>query len=185
MGRALLLVDPQCDFINGALPVPGATQAMNELAAFIRKSHWDLAIITIDAHPWAQCSFESHGGKWPRHCVAHTPGAAIWPEIFSALQDAASRVVILRKGVDNGHDQYSIFEDISASLALQKLFREYHIDNVDICGLAGDICLLNTLRDGVSLFGPSLFTVWQRFSPSLDGGKNLAEFCASEMICIK
>ena len=34
--KMLIVVDPQIDFISGSLPVPGAAQAMDELATYIK-----------------------------------------------------------------------------------------------------------------------------------------------------
>lgn len=33
--KILLIIDPQIDFINGTLPVPGAEGAMNSLADYV------------------------------------------------------------------------------------------------------------------------------------------------------
>ena len=32
----LIVVDPQIDFISGSLPVPGAAEAMNQLADYVK-----------------------------------------------------------------------------------------------------------------------------------------------------
>ena len=69
--RLLLIIDPQLDFINGTLPVPGAVEAMNALATYIttNSSAYCLKIITADSHPYNHFSFLENGGQWPRHCV--------------------------------------------------------------------------------------------------------------------
>ncbi len=38
MNGMLVIVDPQNDFINGALPVPGAEKAMNDLAEYVKEN---------------------------------------------------------------------------------------------------------------------------------------------------
>lgn len=72
MKKLLLIIDPQIDFITGTLPVPGAVDAMDSLAEYIRRnnSDYDRVIVTADRHPMRHCSFKAEGGKWPAHCVA-------------------------------------------------------------------------------------------------------------------
>lgn len=84
MKRLLLIVDPQVDFIAGTLPVPGAEEAMDRLAEYIYESDGRYAhkIVTADRHPYDHCSFDGHGGPWPRHCVHDTVGAAVWQHLL-------------------------------------------------------------------------------------------------------
>lgn len=187
MNKALLIVDPQNDFISGSLPVPGGETAMTNLSRYLKgaSQNYALKIVTCDNHPWEHCSFQENGGPWPRHCVSHSQGAAIWPGLLESLYESPGPVKILLKGAKTAKDEYSIFQDESGKLALLGLLDEYAIKGIDICGLAGDVCVLNTLKDGASLFGPGFFTVLPEFSPSLDGGKSLSEFCAKEAICAR
>lgn len=57
--NALVIVDPQNDFINGSLAVPGAEKAINNTIEFIKEHKEDLAYIAITAdwHPYDHCSF--------------------------------------------------------------------------------------------------------------------------------
>ena len=75
----LLVVDPQIDFVSGSLPVPGAAEAMDSLATYILSNpqSYDLKIVTADNHPFNHSSFADAGGKWSRHCVRSSVGAAI------------------------------------------------------------------------------------------------------------
>ena len=43
--NALVIVDPQNDFINGSLAVPGAEKAINNTIEFIKEHKEDLAYI--------------------------------------------------------------------------------------------------------------------------------------------
>jgi len=185
MPRALLIVDPQYDFINGSLPVPGAEKSMRDLAAHIASSDgaWQLKIVTCDFHPWGHCSFKESGGQWPRHCVAHSRGAAIWPNILEAIFTTAGDSHILAKGENSNKEEYSIFQ--AAAQKLDTLFAANEIDGVDICGIAGNVCVLNTLKDGVARYGKNMFRVLPQFCPSLDGGGTLADFCQKEQICAR
>lgn len=187
MARALMIIDPQYDFIDGTLPVPGAENAMRKLATYLheRPEEWLLKIITCDFHPWDHCSFKTNGGEWPRHCVAFSHGSAIWSGLLEPVFGSPGNTHVLPKGETACKEEYSIFQAEGASRKLDVIFAEHKIDAIDICGIAGDICVLTTLKDGVARYGKNMFSVLTQFSPSLDGGKALADFCQKETICTR
>lgn len=178
MSRALLLIDPQNDFINGSLPVPEAEAAMNGLAAWLMatKGRYMLKMVTLDWHPWGHSSFQENGGQWPRHCVAYSQGAAVWPALYKALIADSAELAFLHKGDKPVKDEYSIFQNADSSRRIMSLIKKLRIKELDICGLAGDICVLNTLRDSLALDWLPQIHLLREFSPSLDGGKALDEF---------
>lgn len=182
--KLLLIIDPQIDFIHGSLPVPGAADAMTSLASYIR-AHGDsyaCKVVTADWHPVNHSSFESNGGSWPAHCVQDSSGAAILPDLLKALNCTPGKVFILTKGLDPETEEYSVFRNSASNDAFRKIVTEYNIKEVDICGLAGDVCVLNSLKDGISLYPELKFKVLDEFSPSLDGGKSLREFINSHSL---
>lgn len=185
MGRLLLIVDPQTDFITGPLPVPGAEKAMDGVAAYIdaNKDKYACVAVTCDSHPAAHCSFQDNGGPWPRHCVAGTEGAAIWPRLAQSLLNLDPVPEIFLKGEDENQEEYSIFSNQAAAARFQELLRQREIDHIDICGLAGDICVFQTLNDGIDLLGSDIFHVLEEFSPSLDGGSRLRAFLKERFSC--
>lgn len=178
MSRALLLIDPQNDFINGSLPVPEAEEAMNALAAWLmeNKGRHMLKMVTLDWHPWTHSSFQENGGQWPRHCVAYSQGAAIWPALHQALLADSSELAFLHKGDKPAKEEYSIFQNADSARRIMSLIKKLRIKDLDVCGLAGDICVLNTLRDSLAFDWMPKFHLLRDFSPSLDGGKALDEF---------
>lgn len=173
--KILLIVDPQIDFITGSLPVPGAVDAMDGLAKYITDSGgiYSHIIITADRHPIGHCSFLPCGGPWPRHCVADSQGAAIWPPLMETLYDCPCPVSVLHKGENPGVEEYSIFKNPENAAIICHLIKSSHIGNIDICGLAGDICVAETLRDGLKLIDTAKFNILTRFSPSIDRGETL------------
>lgn len=176
--RMLLIVDPQIDFINGSLSVAGAVEAMDRLTDYVRETAGRYVVIalTADRHPYDHISFTGSGGEWPRHCVADTVGAAFWPGLFDAVHEAALAVVVMHKGEDRDHEEYSAFASERNRTVVRRLAEEWNIGRVDVCGLAGDVCVLSTLRDGIRAFPELHFDVLERFSPSIDGGKALSAF---------
>lgn len=177
MNILLLTVDPQVDFISGSLPVPGAVTAMNNLAAYISDNNGKYLhkIVTADRHPYNHSSFTDNGGKWPRHCVHDTVGAAVWQPVFDALYTTGGEVSILYKGQIADIEEYSIFKNQEAAAAIDRLIHDLRIEQIDICGLAGDVCVNNTLQDGIARYGSGMFNVLTDFSPSIDGGKALGK----------
>ncbi len=175
MKRLLLIVDPQIDFINGTLPVPGAAEAMDSLAEYISQSDGRYAhkIVTADRHPLDHCSFKASGGIWPPHCIHDTAGAAVWQPLFTPLYLTEGDVTFLHKGQKKDTEEYSIFRNRDAAGIITGLVSEMQIDRIDLCGIAGDVCVNDTLKDGVSLFGNEMFNILMRFCPSIDGGTGL------------
>ena len=98
--KMLLVVDPQIDFVSGSLPVPGAAEAMIALAHYIRKHEntYAIRIVTADWHPYHHSSFKEEGGTWPRHCVQHSKGAALYTPILKALNEVRGGFTLLYKG---------------------------------------------------------------------------------------
>lgn len=175
MNRLLLIIDPQNDFINGSLPIIGAEEAMNNLADYISRNSgkYALKIVTADRHPFFHCSFIDCGGEWPRHCVHDTVGASVWQPLFRPLYETEGDVHFLYKGENEDTDEYSIFKNHEAARIIRGLVDNEKIEKIDICGLAGDVCVLQSLRDGIKLFGAEKFNVLTAYSPSIDGNKAL------------
>jgi len=166
---ALVVVDVQPDFM------PGGTLACHEgdaivggIDALLRARCFRHVVATQDWHPRGHVSFaSSHPGHapfdeitlhghaqtlWPDHCVQGTPGAALHPGVdWSALD------TVIRKGSDGGVDSYSGFREnhgphgTRPSTGLAGWLRERGVDEVFVCGLARDVCVLWTAQDAVAL----------------------------------
>ena len=183
--KMLIVVDPQIDFISGSLPVPGAAEAMNQLADYVKANGDDYAlmVVTNDWHPYDHCSFAPNGGPWPVHCVQNSEGAATYWPLLEALYQSETETLFLQKGDLRHREEYSIVQNTGA-----REFFENTLDNslladadcqyqhVDVCGIAGDVCVLNTLRDLLPIVGTDRLRALTRFAPSLDGGKALQAF---------
>ena len=179
--RMLLVVDPQVDFVSGSLPVPGAEEAMEMLSRYIKEcdGEYSVKIITADSHPYDHQSFEDFGGEWPRHCVHDTVGAAIWPSVFESVYSTYGKSYVLHKGCNRDREEYSIFGNEESAATLGAIISYQDIGEIDICGLAGDVCVLSTLRDAIVRYPAIRINVLTEFSPSIDGGVSLAEFLKS------
>ena len=181
MKKLLLIVDPQIDFITGTLPVAGAAKAMDALATYVKEqgNEYTVKIVTADWHPYHHSSFADEGGVWPRHCVQHSVGAAIWESLLVALNESKGGFTLLYKGDSIDKDEYSIMQNNASADILARLIKALKIEQIDICGLAGDICVLNTAKDLCAISAGMKVNVLEEFSPSLDDGSALREFTNS------
>ena len=173
MGKILLIVDPQYDFINGTLAVKGAEDAMNKLTTYIetfKEGKYSKVFITADFHPKGHCSFET----WPVHCIQHTIGSAIYEPLITALydRDDDTPYEVLTKGTDVIKEEYSIFKN---NLSKHILVSALEGKDVDVCGIAGDYCVKDTINDLLKLGVCKSITVLIDFVASIDGGKALNE----------
>jgi nicotinamidase/pyrazinamidase len=166
---ALILVDVQPDFM------PGGTLACHEgdtivegIDQLLRQRRFRHVVATQDWHPRAHVSFaSSHPGRapfeqiglygqpqtlWPDHCMQGTAGAELHPAIDWSAVDA-----VIRKGSDPAVDSYSGFRENHGpdgsrpGTGLAGWLRERGVEEVVVCGLARDVCVLWTAQDAVTL----------------------------------
>lgn len=167
--KTLVVVDLQKDFYSpdGALYVKGGEDIPFEVERIIGR--FDNAVFTLDWHPVDHCSFASQGGPWPMHCVAYSEGASL----PLALLKAAPAYDIFRKGKDSSREEYGAFAGEKRVETIKAA------DEVVVCGIAGDYCVLETLKNIVALRGSTLgIKVFLRGVASIDGGKALADYMA-------
>jgi nicotinamidase/pyrazinamidase len=142
-GDALLIVDPQVDFLpGGSLGVPQGDAVLapiNRLIGLYR-THALPVYVSRDWHPALHCSFAEQGGPWPVHCVAGSDGARFAEAL--QLDDA----VVVSKATTVDVDAYSAYN----GTGLAETLRERGIRRLTVCGLATDYCVLNTVADGLA-----------------------------------
>ena len=144
-GDALLLIDIQKDFLpGGRLAVAEGDQVIPVLNGYIEQfTHSHLPVFASrDWHPKHHGSFLQQGGTWPEHCTAGSIGAEFAREL-KLPADAR----IISKGIEPEQDGYSAF----ANTPLQVQLNQLKVSRLFIGGLATDYCVLNTVRDALSL----------------------------------
>jgi len=136
-------VDVQADFLpGGRLAVPGGdgvVPALNRYLGLAQRRGLRV-FASRDWHPARHCSFRSHGGQWPEHCVAGTPGAAFAPGLALPAD-----TVIIDKGTQEHADAYSAFEGTD----LARRLRDIGARRLLVGGLATDYCVRATVRDAL------------------------------------
>lgn len=162
MAKALLLVDLQNDFYeNGSLAVSGASDINPVINKLLTNNDYKVIIASQDWHPVGHRSFAStHNLEafttyekekgigpvlWPDHCVQGSYGADFHEDVNTKKFD-----YILRKGSKVNVDSYSAFQDNDGTdLGLAGLLKGLNIKEIDICGLAFDVCVKYTAIDAV------------------------------------
>ena len=82
---------------------------------------------------------------------------------------------MLYKGDEASREEYSILQNKRSAEELRSLIGKYDIGQIDVCGLAGDVCVLNTLKDLMAEYGAERLNVLIAYSPSLDDGSALRD----------
>ena len=188
MKKILIVVDMQNDFCleSGSLYVKGATPALWNIEELMYKEHFDRVWFTVDWHAFFHPSFKENGGEWPVHCVQYSQGAAINDLLLTACRNNNLRYDVIEKGLFK--EEYGAFPDLKRDLN-RKSHYTYSLDDIYdsradiyisneseivICGVAGDYCVLNTIKN--------LQPIWDRLSvylpgiASIDGGTTLQKF---------
>lgn len=162
-GRALLVVDVQNDFCpGGSLAVDRGDEVVAVINGIMQA--FPRVVVTQDWHPRTHVSFASNhpgakpldsvevGGAtqvlWPDHCLQGTRGA----ELHSSL-DVRPIGLVLRKGMRPTLDSYSAFfeNDRTTSTGLSHWLRGLGVEQVFVCGLATDYCVLASAMDARAL----------------------------------
>lgn len=141
--KAFIVVDYQFDFADpkGSLYVSGAETFKEELIKTIKqkKEEGYYIIFTKDWHTPDHVSFE----EWPPHCVQNTDGAKL-------LIDESLADLITTKGDLPDSDSYSIFyRGFQVESELSSILKEHDIDEIELCGLALDVCVFATYKDAL------------------------------------
>ncbi len=183
MTKILIIVDFQRDFYEEGSPlqVPGADRAAEGVLHLLEKERFDKVVFTVDWHSRRHCSFQENGGQWPVHCVQNERGSEIHPDMLAAVKRRGFPYQVVRKGERDEEEEYGAFsrleetpEGIVACTATDSCTFPKNAEIV-VCGLAGDYCVLETLKN----LQPLHPSVYVEGIASLDGGKALKAYLDS------
>jgi nicotinamidase/pyrazinamidase len=164
MKNYLIIVDVQNDFTRelGTLYVKGAKSAIKNINKIFNTNVYDKIIATQDWHPTKHVSFASTWKKkpfvdtiytdygeqelWPIHCIKNSWGSEIDDNLRKEYID-----IIWRKGTRFDLDSYSAFleNDRKTTTGLDSFLTNegFFVCQVDIVGIATDVCVYNTAKD--------------------------------------
>lgn len=180
----LVVVDFQYDFCLREAPlyVPRSDKALWNISHLIENKKVDRVIFTADWHPANHCSFKRNGGEWNDHCVQFSKGAAIHDLLLYGCIGAGIPYKVITKGTLVNSEEYGIkVAPASRWLRHHTVYsRSVNVDvspdeQVVVCGLAGDYCVLETLKN----LEPIKPMVYLDGIASLDGGIKLNNYIES------
>lgn len=154
----LVVVDFQYDFclLGAPLYVPGSDKALWNISHLIENNKVGRVIFTADWHPSNHCSFKKNGAGIPYEVI--TKGTLSLSEEYG-----------IKVAPANAKVQYHTIYSSSVGVDVQP------DEQVVICGLAGDFCVLETLKN-LAPVNPMIFLDGVA---SLDGGVKLNEYVES------
>lgn len=127
--KTLVVVDYQVDFVNGALGFPGAEKLEPVILGKIeecRRSGGQV-VFTLDTHGEDYLS-TAEGRKLPvPHCIKGTPGHGLYGKAAQAVRP----------------EDIVIEKPAFGSLELADLLKRLSPEEVELCGLVTDICVIS------------------------------------------
>lgn len=174
MKKTLIVVDVQHDFYHplGSLYVRGGENILSKIRNII--SQFDHIIFTLDWHPSDHCSFKDNNGQWPVHCVKYTYGASL---PFELLCETKGNVSFYHKGMSSSIEEYGAFGELAiGNEFLIKERIQASNSTFTVCGIAGDYCVLETIKNLLKLVPKEQVSVFLDGIVSIDGGEKLNNF---------
>lgn len=139
--KALIIVDMQEDFISGALGTPEA-QAIVPNVVDRLKFHENtdtIILFTKDTHYDDTYAGSMEGTKLPvSHCMINTPGWSIVRPIHDEFKHG-NYATVSTESVINGRVIKSTF----GSWDLIDVLANYDLDEIELCGVCTDICVVS------------------------------------------
>lgn len=130
MDKVLVVVDAQNDFIDGALPCDAANMAIRNIVGRMKAYPADHICLTLDSHD--KDYLKTREGKYlpVEHCIVGTNGWDIHRSIKYSIDIT---------------DAQLIFKDTFGTLELRNSIKSICgiPKEIEVCGFATDICVLN------------------------------------------
>ena len=131
MKKALIVVDMQKDFVDGALGSPAAAAIVPAVAEKIRKFDGDTILVTLDTHD-TNYPQTLEGQKLPiSHCIKGTPGHALNQDVQMALD--GKTYILVEKHTFGSFDVPKLLTEKYPGETLE----------LELLGLCTDICVIS------------------------------------------
>lgn len=129
MKKVLIVVDMQNDFIDGSLGSPQAEKTVSEAVKVIERDEWDEVCVTYDTH--TENYLSTHEGKYlpVEHCIRGTDGWKLNIRIKEALEKKECMTVFEKPTF--GSEKLAVY------------MKEKKPDEITLCGLCTDICVIS------------------------------------------
>ena len=183
--KLLICVDFQNDFVNGSMRIDGAEEVCKKFKGFINnkfKEYYHIAM-TMDFHPYNHCSFDT----FARHCVSYSEGAAIEKHVLEGVlnhKTSKETVAFYKKGTNQNKEEFSIFQNNFDGIRLLSRIEGYNFSRIDICGIASEYCVYNTVKDLVDKGYGNLINLLPKFIVSMGDDEKLLNYATENNLKI-
>lgn len=198
--KTLIVVDVQQDFVNpnwGHLYVHDGEKVIQPIINYIKKNANVLreVVFTLDWHSYSNGkSCVEPSITWPRHCMQYSEGASIPQNIINTCMDYNVPLKFFIKGNSetDWHTEYGAFEKIGTyeygngdfGIVVNNRCSDNALvlngeDEFVVCGVAGDYCVMNTIKNLLKYdgpCGPMNISVLNDGIASIDGGEKFKKF---------
>jgi len=187
----VVIVDEQRGFYHpeGNLYVKGGQEAVNNTVKLLNsKLNIKKVITTMDFHLYDNDYYKEPNIEWPWHCMAYSEDAGIANDVVMACAKNNLEMNIFIKGNCTPHTEYGAFEKIDiiynngepqmvCNNRTNSSIVTIPTRNIIICGIAGDYCVLNTIKNLLKNNGPrpNIF-VYTDGIASIDDGTTIKNF---------
>ncbi len=158
--NALIVVDYQNDFVNGSLGFAGAELLEPIIVGKIEeyRKKGGRIIFTFDTHGEDYLE-TAEGGKLPiKHCIDGTDGHKLYRKVAECLWE----------------DDIVITKGTFGSLELANLLKNMKFEEVELCGLVTDICVVSNAIIAKAALSESRVIVDSKACASFDSEKHKA-----------
>ena len=158
MKKVLIVVDYQVDFVSGSLGFPGAELLEDAICERIEQTLRDggKLIFTYDTHPDDYLSTKEGRDLPVLHCIRGSEG---W-QLYGRVNDYLPRADALYE------------KETFGSLALAEYLRQHGFDEVELCGLVSNICVLSNAVLAKAALPEAVVTVDARCTGCADQAAN-------------
>lgn len=148
MKKILIVVDYQKDFVDGALPVPGAVEIAKNIQNEINNIKYDTVIYTLDTHIKKDYEVSEEAQMFPEHCIFKTEGWNFY-NIEPRNKDLVNQMKRIEYPLNLNMNEEFIFMKDKFSIwegnkDYRNWFTEYFKDQeteIYICGVATNYCV--------------------------------------------
>lgn len=140
--KQIIVIDCQHDFIEGTLACHYADEAVKKIVDYVDHNECQV-FYSLDWHTYTNESFLRNGGIWPDHCVQNTWGASLDARFF-LLESKPNQENCYYKGKEDTVEEYSAYYAINRD---GKVLHEKINDEVIVCGIASEYCVMETVRE--------------------------------------
>ena len=155
MGKVLLVIDMQNDFIDGSLGSDAAQAIVPKVVDKIRNFDDENIVITRDTHFDNYLTDTLEGKMLPvEHCICNTEGHKINNEIYQMLEEKEKLCGIKIYDIIKTTFGYSNWVEKIYDLIDFSTIKERELE-IELCGLCTDICVVSNAL-ALRMFFPNI-----------------------------